>query len=107
MKPRAICLLSLLVACAVLGLVMACQALAEEPAPSRGGDRGDARDLIVVPPVIVKHGLTVESCAEDIVVMTAPIEDCRYVAHTKRINKQTKRVTVTVRCVNDPTENTP
>ena len=101
----AIVVLALIVLFVLLGIGMA--VFAEEPAPSLKAYLEQDRDIITIPPVIVRPGLNVESCDTDIVVITSPIEACRYVSHTKRIDKKTNRVTVTVRCINDPQETTP
>lgn len=104
MKAAAYIFLAFLSVLFVLCVVIVVQSLAKEPAPSLKAFLEQDGDLVTVPPVIVRPGLEVESCATDIVVITAPLEACRYVSHTKRIDKPSKLVTVTVRCVNDSQE---
>jgi hypothetical protein len=55
-----------------------------------------------VPPVIMRAGLTVESCSDTRVIITAPLNACRYVVHQKTISKPRNLVTVTVKCEHDP-----
>ena len=101
MKPQAIAILAL-----IFGIILLCigiEAFAQEPVPPQES----APPPVVVPPVIVPPGLTVESCANDLVVITAPTDTCSAVTYSTRIDQQTQRVTVNVRCVNDHTENTP
>lgn len=67
----------------------------------------ESKAILSIPVITHKSGLTVESCGDDAVIITSPLEACRYISHTKRIDKKSKRVTVTVRCINDPQETTP
>lgn len=87
MKAFAIAILSLILVSMLVCAVMVVSSIAQEPKPV---------------PVIVRSGLTVESCSDNLVIITAPLDACRYVVHQKTISKPKNKVTVTVQCANDP-----